>query len=55
VPDPDNDGDGILDGDDACQKSVAEDIDGFEDKDGCPEDDTMPSPSFVGSGQPSLP
>ncbi|MFW5926287.1 MAG: OmpA family protein, partial [Myxococcota bacterium] len=35
-PDPDNDGDGILDEDDDCP-DVPEDFDGFEDDDGCPE------------------
>jgi outer membrane protein OmpA-like peptidoglycan-associated protein/opacity protein-like surface antigen len=33
---PDGDGDGILDTEDACP-SVKEDIDGFEDDDGCPD------------------
>jgi outer membrane protein OmpA-like peptidoglycan-associated protein len=37
-PDPDNDGDGILDVDDACPDD-AEDVDGFEDEDGCPDPD----------------
>jgi outer membrane protein OmpA-like peptidoglycan-associated protein len=36
--DPDNDGDGILDGEDACPNE-AEDFDGFEDGDGCPDPD----------------
>ncbi len=34
----DQDGDGILDNDDQCPR-VPEDKDGFEDQDGCPEDD----------------
>lgn len=34
----DRDGDGILDKDDACP-GAAEDLDAFEDEDGCPEDD----------------
>jgi outer membrane protein OmpA-like peptidoglycan-associated protein len=34
----DSDGDGILDLDDRCP-STPEDIDGFEDNDGCPDDD----------------
>jgi outer membrane protein OmpA-like peptidoglycan-associated protein len=34
--DPDNDKDGILDGADTC-RDQAEDLDGFEDQDGCPE------------------
>jgi outer membrane protein OmpA-like peptidoglycan-associated protein len=38
APDLDQDDDGVLDADDACPQ-VAEDIDGIEDKDGCPEDD----------------
>jgi outer membrane protein OmpA-like peptidoglycan-associated protein len=36
--DPDNDGDGLLDDDDACPDD-AEDRDGFEDGDGCPDAD----------------
>jgi OmpA-OmpF porin, OOP family len=36
VPQPDQDGDGIPDVNDACV-SLAEDKDGFEDTDGCPE------------------
>jgi len=36
-PDPDNDGDGILDPADKCMEP--EDIDGFEDQDGCPDPD----------------
>jgi len=35
---PDSDGDGLLDPDDACPKD-AEDTDGFEDGDGCPDED----------------
>jgi len=35
-PDLDNDGDGILDVNDKCPEN-AEDIDGIEDADGCPE------------------
>jgi OmpA-OmpF porin, OOP family len=38
VPDPDTDGDGILDGADACVLS-AEDKDAYLDEDGCPEPD----------------
>jgi outer membrane protein OmpA-like peptidoglycan-associated protein len=34
----DRDGDGVLDKDDACP-DLAEDIDGFEDTDGCPDSD----------------
>ncbi len=34
----DQDGDGILDNVDRCPR-VAEDLDGFQDEDGCPEDD----------------
>jgi OmpA-OmpF porin, OOP family len=34
----DQDGDGILDADDKCPR-VPEDLDNFEDEDGCPEDD----------------
>ncbi|MFW6052264.1 MAG: OmpA family protein, partial [Myxococcota bacterium] len=37
-PDPDNDGDGILDEDDMCPDEP-EDMDGFEDDDGCPDPD----------------
>ncbi len=37
-PDPDPDQDGILGGDDACP-SAAEDVDAFEDEDGCPDSD----------------
>ncbi|MBW2688001.1 MAG: OmpA family protein [Deltaproteobacteria bacterium] len=37
-PDPDNDGDGVLDVNDGCPND-AEDIDGFEDEDGCPDPD----------------
>ena len=37
-PDPDNDGDGLLDAADGCPL-VAEDLDGYEDFDGCPEYD----------------
>jgi hypothetical protein len=37
-PDPDNDGDGILDAADQCPNE-AEDVDGFEDEDGCPDPD----------------
>lgn len=36
-PPSDRDGDGIFDSDDACP-DVPEDFDGFEDDDGCPED-----------------
>jgi MYXO-CTERM domain-containing protein len=35
-PDPDRDGDGLRDGDDACP-DAAEDKDAFKDEDGCPE------------------
>jgi outer membrane protein OmpA-like peptidoglycan-associated protein len=35
-PPPDTDGDGILDPSDACPKD-AEDLDGFQDDDGCPD------------------
>ena len=35
---PDRDGDGILNADDECP-AVAEDLDGFQDDDGCPEQD----------------
>ncbi len=35
-PPSDTDGDGIVDVDDACPE-VAEDLDGYEDEDGCPE------------------
>jgi outer membrane protein OmpA-like peptidoglycan-associated protein len=35
-PPPDTDGDGILDPSDSCPKD-AEDVDGFEDDDGCPD------------------
>jgi outer membrane protein OmpA-like peptidoglycan-associated protein len=44
-PDPDNDADGILDGDDHSKdgkkdcKNDPEDMDGFEDEDGCPDPD----------------
>ena len=38
VEDPDFDGDGILNADDACPR-VPEDRDGFEDADGCPDRD----------------
>ena len=37
-PDPDNDGDGILDQKDQCPNN-AEDFDGFQDGDGCPDYD----------------
>jgi outer membrane protein OmpA-like peptidoglycan-associated protein len=37
-PDPDNDGDGVLDVDDACPNQP-EDLDGFDDSDGCPDRD----------------
>ncbi len=37
-PDPDNDGDKILDGDDECPDE-AEDKDDFEDENGCPDPD----------------
>lgn len=37
-PDPDRDGDEILNADDACP-DAGEDYDGFEDEDGCPDDD----------------
>jgi outer membrane protein OmpA-like peptidoglycan-associated protein len=36
-PDPDNDGDGVVDSVDTC--SEPEDIDGFQDDDGCPDPD----------------
>ncbi|PKN56182.1 MAG: hypothetical protein CVU56_17505 [Deltaproteobacteria bacterium HGW-Deltaproteobacteria-14] len=35
---PDSDGDGLADGDDGCPEA-AEDVDGFEDGDGCPDPD----------------
>ncbi|MBN1209296.1 MAG: OmpA family protein [Myxococcaceae bacterium] len=38
IEETDTDGDGILDKDDPCQ-GQAEDMDGFEDRDGCPEPD----------------
>jgi OmpA-OmpF porin, OOP family len=37
-PDPDNDGDGLLDGVDQCP-SDAEDLDSYKDDDGCPDPD----------------
>jgi outer membrane protein OmpA-like peptidoglycan-associated protein len=37
-PDPDDDGDGLVDAQDRCP-GVAEDRDGFEDADGCPDPD----------------
>ncbi|MFK7989360.1 MAG: OmpA family protein, partial [Sandaracinaceae bacterium] len=37
-PDPDNDGDGVLDEPDGCPEEP-EDQDGFEDQDGCPDPD----------------
>ena len=37
-PPPDGDGDGVIDADDKCLEQ-AEDIDMFEDEDGCPDDD----------------
>ncbi len=37
-PDPDNDGDDLLDDADKCPNSM-EDVDGFEDADGCPDKD----------------
>jgi len=37
-PDPNNDGDGLMDVDDRCPNNP-EDADGFEDTDGCPEAD----------------
>jgi outer membrane protein OmpA-like peptidoglycan-associated protein len=37
-PDPDNDGDGVLDATDKCPDKL-EDKDGFEDADGCPDPD----------------
>jgi len=37
-PPPDGDGDGIPDADDGCAE-VAEDLDGWEDADGCPDED----------------
>ena len=37
-PDPDDDGDGVLDVNDLCRRQP-EDHDGFEDKDGCPDPD----------------
>jgi outer membrane protein OmpA-like peptidoglycan-associated protein len=37
-PDPDNDGDEIVDADDQCPNEP-EDVDGFEDADGCPDPD----------------
>lgn len=37
-PDPDSDGDGLTDSVDACPAD-REDLDGFEDADGCPEED----------------
>ena len=36
IPEPDRDGDGIPDAKDACPYE-AEDMDGVEDSDGCPE------------------
>ena len=39
VPDPDNDGDGILDVDDKCP-NAPETVNGYQDEDGCP--DTKP-------------
>ena len=38
IEETDTDGDGILDKDDPCQDQ-AEDLDGFEDQDGCPDPD----------------
>ena len=38
TPSPDRDGDGILNGDDACPDDP-EDRDGYQDDDGCPDDD----------------
>jgi hypothetical protein len=38
TPPPDADGDGVVDADDKCPEQ-AEDIDLFEDEDGCPDDD----------------
>lgn len=38
APNPDRDGDGLLDIDDQCPCDM-EDVDGFEDEDGCPEPD----------------
>jgi len=37
-PPPDSDGDSVIDAEDKCADQ-AEDIDGFEDADGCPDDD----------------
>ena len=37
MPDLDNDGDGIVDERDMCPDE-REDLDGFEDEDGCPDD-----------------
>lgn len=37
-PDPDRDGDGLTEANDVCP-CAAEDVDGFEDGDGCPEPD----------------
>jgi len=37
-PPPDSDSDGVVDAEDKCADQ-AEDIDGFEDEDGCPDDD----------------
>ena len=49
-PPADRDGDGILDGDDQCPEEP-EDIDGFEDTDGCPDSDNDADGTLDGDDQ----
>lgn len=54
-PDPDNDADGYLDGEDGCPDE-AEDFDEFEDGDGCPDyDNDMDGVLDVNDGCPLVP
>jgi hypothetical protein len=46
-PDIDFDGDGLADESDECA-DVAEDLDGFQDADGCPEENPTPPPAGRG-------
>ena len=50
--DPDNDGDGMLDGDDQC-KDQPETVNGFEDEDGCPDEVPPPPEPEPRRGRPT--